>query len=107
LGGVFNLCDGQAVTYRQFYMAYARMLGRSSLPTVPAWSARLARSQPANLARRLLGRSPVGPWSLHFRRNPSVFSVERARRVLGFAPVVGFAEGMRRTEVWLRDAGYL
>lgn len=107
LGGVFNLCDGQAVTYRQFYMAYARMLGRSSLPRVPAWSARLARSQPANLARGLLGRSPVGPWSLHFRCNPSVFSIDRARRVLGFAPLVNFAEGMQRTEVWLRGAGYL
>lgn len=107
LGETFNLCDDRAVTYREFYLAYARMLGRERLPTVPGWFALLARSAPANLARRLLGRPSVGPWSLHFRRNPSQFSVAKAQRVLGYAPQVDFAEGMRRTEAWLREAGYL
>jgi nucleoside-diphosphate-sugar epimerase len=106
-GGTFNLCDDRAVTYREFYLAYARMLGRSSLPTVPAWSARLARTRPANLARRLAGKQTIGPWSLHFRLNPSRFSVERAKRVLGYEPKIDFAEGMRRTEMWLQGAGYL
>ena len=46
-------------------------------------------------------------WSLHFRCNPSQFSVEKARRVLGYAPQVDFAEGMRRTEIWLQNEGYL
>jgi nucleoside-diphosphate-sugar epimerase len=106
-GHTFNLCDDRAVTYRQFYQAYAHMLGRDSLPTLPAWIARLSRSGPASLTRRLLGRPPVGPWSLHFRLNPSRFSIEQAQQVLGFTPAVDFAEGMRRTEAWLRAAGYL
>jgi nucleoside-diphosphate-sugar epimerase len=107
LGNTFNLCDDRSVTYREFYLAYARMLGRESLPAVPAWFARLARTRPANLARRLSGRQPIGPWSLHFRCNPSRFSIERARQVLGYQPKVGFEEGMRRTEMWLRTVGYL
>ncbi len=107
LGETFNLCDDRAVTYREFYLAYAKMLGRESLPTVPGWFARLARTAPAGAARRILGRPPVGPWSLHFRRNPSQFSVERAARLLGYAPQVDFAEGMRRTEAWLKAEGYL
>jgi nucleoside-diphosphate-sugar epimerase len=107
LGEAFNLCDDQAVTYREFYLAYARMLGRNSLPTIPGWSALLARSAPAGLARRILGRPSIGAWSLHFRRNPSRFSIERAKRLLGYAPQVDFAEGMRRTEAWLRREGYL
>ncbi len=107
VGETFNLCDDRAVTYREFYLAYARMLGRERLPAVPGWFALLARAAPANLARRLLGRPAVGPWSLHFRRNPSQFSVAKAMRVLGYRPQVDFAEGMRRTEAWLRDAGYL
>lgn len=107
VGETFNLCDDRAVTYREFYMAYARMLGRDRLPTVPAWFAVLAATQPARLARRLLGRPAVGPWSLHFRRNPSQFSNAKARRVLGYTAAVDFAEGMRRTEAWLRAAGYL
>jgi nucleoside-diphosphate-sugar epimerase len=83
------------------------MLGRESLPTLPTWFASLARTRPANLARRLTGRQVIGPWSLHFRRNPSRFSVERAMQVLGYVPKIDFAEGMRRTEMWLRSAGYL
>jgi nucleoside-diphosphate-sugar epimerase len=107
LGETFNLCDDQAVTFRDFYLAYARMLGKDDLPTVPGWSAALARTAPARLARRIAGRPAIGPWSLHFRRNPSQFSVAKAKRVLGYAPEVGFVEGMRRTEAWLRAAGYL
>lgn len=107
IGETFNLCDDRAVTFREFYMAYARMLGKTGLPTVPGWFATLARTPPARLARRLLGRPTIGPWSLHFRRNPSQFSVAKAQRVLGYAPAVDFAEGMRRTEAWLRSAGYL
>ncbi len=106
-GQAFNLCDDRAVTYREFYMAYARMLGRDALPVLPAWVAQLARTGPAGVARRLLGKPPVGPWSLHFRRNPSQFSIEHARRILGYKPAVDFVEGMRRTEQWLRQAGYL
>ena len=107
LGQAFNLCDDRAVTFREFYLTYAHMLGKESLPTVPGWFAGLARSTPGNIARRVLGRPPVGPWSLHFRRNPSQFSVATAQRLLGYNPQVAFAEGMRRTEAWLRAAGYL
>lgn len=107
IGETFNLCDDRAVTFREFYMAYARMLGKTSLPTVPGWSATLVRTAPARLARRLLGRPAVGPWSLHFRRNPSQFSMAKAQRLLGYAPTVDFAEGMRRTAAWLRSTGYL
>lgn len=107
VGEAFNLCDDRAVTYREFYLAYARMLGLDRLPTVPGWFALLARSAPASVARRLLGRPAVGPWSLHFRRNPAQFSVAKAKRLLGYAPQVDFAEGMRRTAAWLRREGYL
>ncbi len=107
LGQAFNLCDDRAVTFRKFYLTYARMLGKESLPTVPGWFTGLARSGPGRLARRLAGRPAIGPWSLHFRCNPSQFSVAKAQRLLGYAPRVDFAEGMRCTEAWLRAAGYL
>jgi nucleoside-diphosphate-sugar epimerase len=106
-GEAFNLCDDRAVTFREFYLAYAHMLGKESLPTVPGWFAGLARSMPGRLARRLAGRPEIGPWSLHFRRNPAQFSVAKAQRLLGYVPQVDFAEGMRRTEAWLRAEGYL
>lgn len=107
IGETFNLCDGASVTYRQFYQRYAAMLGQESLPTWPAWLARLAATRPGNLARQLFGRRPVGRWSYHFRFNPSRFSIAKAERVLGYRPRIDFDEGMRRTEAWLAAAGYL
>lgn len=107
LGESFNLCDDRAITYRDFYLAYAHMLGRKRLPTVPAWLLGLSRTPPANLLRQALGKRAVGPWSLHFRQNPSQFSIEHARRLLGYAPRVDFTEGMQRTEKWLRAHDYL
>jgi len=107
LGEAFNLCDDRAVTYRKFYLAYAAMLGQKSLPTLPAWSVALTRLPPAQWLRRVLGKPAIGAWSRHFRTNPSQFSVAKAQRVLGYAPAIDFAEGMRRTEGWLRSAGYL
>lgn len=107
IGETFNLCDGTTVTYRQFYERYAAMLGQERPRTWPAWMARGAATWPGNLLRRLLGRQPMGRWSYHFCFNPSRFSIEKAQRLLGYRPQVDFDEGMRRTEVWLREAGYL
>jgi len=77
------------------------------LPAVPGWSASLARLPAANWLRARMGRAPVGPWSLHFRRNPSQFSIAKARRLLGYTPRIDFATGMCLTEEWLRADGYL
>lgn len=107
IGETFNVCDGHAVTYREFYLRYAAMLGKHRLPTVPAWLARAAVSAPGKALRRLTGRPLAGPWSYHFRFNPSRFSIDKARRLLGYEPRVDFDEGMRRTEDWLRGEGYL
>lgn len=107
LGETFNLCDDRAVTYRQFYLAYAGMLGQSTLPTVPQPVAWLARLPAARWARRALRRRAAGRWSQHFRFNPSQYSIAHAVERLGYAPTVSFEEGMRRTELWLRATGHL
>ncbi len=105
IGETFNLCDGTAITYREFYGRYAAMLGRQRLPVYPAWLARGAVSPPGRWLRRLLGKPVPGPWSYHFRFNPSRFSIAKAQRRLGYAPAIGLDEGMQRTEQWLRAQG--
>ncbi len=105
IGETFNLCDGTTITYREFYSRYAAMLGRQRLPVYPAWLARGAVSPPGRWLRRLLGKPVPGPWSYHFRFNPSRFSIAKAQRVLGYAPAISLDEGMQRTEQWLRAQG--
>jgi len=107
VGETFNLCDGEVVTFRQFYLRYAAMLGRNRLPVWPAWVARGALSPPGQWLRRALGKPVPGRWSYHFRFNPSRFSIEKAQRLLGYAPQVSFQQGMQRTENWLRSQGML
>lgn len=36
-----------------------------------------------------------------------LFSIDKARRLLGYEPHIGFSDGMRLTESWLRAASYL
>ena len=38
---------------------------------------------------------------------PATYSIEKARRLLGYAPAVDLAEGMRRTEAWAREKGLI
>ena len=33
------------------------------------------------------------------------YSITKARELLGYAPQVGFAEGIKRSEAWLREIG--
>ncbi|HSN74203.1 MAG TPA: NAD-dependent epimerase/dehydratase family protein, partial [Anaerolineae bacterium] len=107
VGETFNLCDGTAITYREYYSRHAAMLGRERLPVYPAILARGAISPPGRWLRRLLGKPVPGPWSYHFRFNPSRFSIAKAQRALGYAPRVDLDEGMRRTERWLREQGHI
>jgi nucleoside-diphosphate-sugar epimerase len=48
-----------------------------------------------------------GPWSYHFRFNPSRFSIAKAQQMLGYTPLVDLDVGMRRTERWLREQGHI
>ena len=37
----------------------------------------------------------------------AVFRIDKARSELGYVPRISLDEGMRLTEVWLREKGYL
>ena len=106
-GQTYNLCDGVAIAYRDFYGYYARMLGKRRVPSVPAWLGRLAVSSPGRWLRRVSGRPSAGPWSLHYLLNRSRFSIDKMQRELGYRPYISVSEGMKRTEVWLQAHGYL
>ena len=96
-GGVFTAWDGHAVTAKEFFDHYARMLGRKGVPTAPT-----------TLLRPVLRLIPgVDPDDLQFLMRHAVFPNARAREVLGWEPKVDLAEGMRRTEAWLREEGML
>ncbi|MGZ3756562.1 MAG: NAD-dependent epimerase/dehydratase family protein [Mucilaginibacter sp.] len=107
IGHTFNICDDKTVTYREFYLAFAKMLGISKLSAIPVWRVKLSQSKLFKLLRLIMRRSNGNKYSTHFRFNTSQYSIKKAQQILGYQPKVNFKEGMKKTEIWLRENGYL
>jgi nucleoside-diphosphate-sugar epimerase len=54
----------------------------------------------------VLGRpTELGRGSVELLGRHATYSIEKARRLLGYSPQVDLAEGMRRSETWAREKG--
>ncbi|HET9530279.1 MAG TPA: NAD-dependent epimerase/dehydratase family protein [Blastocatellia bacterium] len=93
VGEAFIISDGAQTNWREFLGHYAQMLGRK-LHSVPRSQ---AVEPPYNLS--LL---EADLWT-----QSGSFDITKARTLLGYAPRISLAEGMRLTEQWLRAAGYI
>jgi len=106
LGRAYNLVDGLNVTWEEFTNRLAAILdlapARRRIPrrlaylagwTLESWGRVLKRS-----SRPLLTRMSVELLGTHQN-----FSNDRARRDLGWEPVVGFDEAMKRMQPWIQS----
>lgn len=50
---------------------------------------------------------PIFPRRVDWYRQNRAFSIEKAKRDLGYRPLVGLDEGLKRTGDWYREEGYL
>ncbi len=103
----FLVSGPSPTTWREYYAHLARMCGKP----VPAGIGTRAAYAAAFAAK----------WRFRFTRRPSAFddgdfalmsqlgrvSIEKAQRAFGYRPRLDLDEGMRRTETWLRERGYL
>jgi nucleoside-diphosphate-sugar epimerase len=107
VGQVYNLTDGEAVTKRRFIEAVAEGVGVPKPPPVPVplWVARLAAGWMEGRARRRGDPAPprLTQGRLKFLGLNLDFSIEKARRELGYRPGVSFDEGMRQTAAWYKQ----
>jgi nucleoside-diphosphate-sugar epimerase len=102
-GQVFTLSGGVGVTCREFFGHYFRMLGRRGPICLPTRVA-VPLAAAAGRAARLRGRqTEINATSMRYFTRSGTYSIAKARRTLGYAPRVGLDEGMRRTEIWLRE----
>jgi nucleoside-diphosphate-sugar epimerase len=107
VGQIYNLTDGEAVSKRRFIEAIADGVGlpRPSPNGVPLWLARaLAWWQEGRARRR---NSPTPPrltqGRLKFLGLNLDFSIEKAKRELGYRPRLSFDEAMRETVAWYKQ----
>jgi nucleoside-diphosphate-sugar epimerase len=101
---VFNFVDDGPVTWAEFLGYYQTMLGKERLRGLrgPRWMAQLAATVLDPF---------VSGYNLRYLVNvlagTGVISNRKAKDSLGWRPSVSLAEGIRRTEAWLRQEGHL
>jgi nucleoside-diphosphate-sugar epimerase len=107
-GEIFTIADGPAVEIGEFFGNYARMLGKESVRTLPTPVARTIAAAGGRIARLAGQDTEMSAASVDYlAKRCGAYSIEKARRVLGYEPKVDLEEGMRRTEEWLRSEGLL
>jgi nucleoside-diphosphate-sugar epimerase len=106
VGQVYNLTDGEFVSKRRFIDAIADGLGldRPS-KSVPLWLARIAAWNQERQARRAGAEQPPRLTQARlklFGLNLD-FSIDKAKRELGYQPRTPFAEAIQETIAWYRQ----
>jgi nucleoside-diphosphate-sugar epimerase len=106
VGQVYNLTDGEYVSKRRFIEAVADEMGlKKSKQILPRWLAAIVvwviRRQISRAGAT--GKSPVTHAQFKFLILNLDFSIEKAKRELGYQPRVGFDEGIRRTMAWYKQ----
>jgi nucleoside-diphosphate-sugar epimerase len=107
IGQAYLITDGVTVMWKEFFGYYARMAGKPKIRSVPEGLAK-AIALGMEITSKFTGKPPkITREAVSFLTRPARFSTEKARRELGYQPRFSLEEGMKLTEQWLREAGYL
>ena len=107
VGQAYLISDGVPVMWKEFFGYYAQMAGKPSMRSVPQWLAKLIAFG-MEINSKFSGKPPkITREAIRFLTWRAHFNIEKAKRDLGFQPRFSLKEGMKLTEQWLREAGYL
>jgi len=107
VGQVYLISDGDPVKWKEFFGYYAQMAGKSHIRSVPQWLAKLI-ALGMEITSKFTGKPPkLTREAIRFLTCQAHFSIEKAARELDYQPRFSLEEGMKLTEQWLREAGYL
>jgi nucleoside-diphosphate-sugar epimerase len=109
VGHAYNASDGLDASWREYMDKLAKIAGATSPKVVipyrlayfAGWLMEKVCGALRTQSRPLLTRMMVELFGTN-----QGFSIDKARRELGYEPRVDFDEGMARTENWLRQIGF-
>jgi len=107
VGRTYNANDEHGVTWKRYVGELAALIGSKPPRSVPRFAA-VASAHVFEATHRLLrrkNRPSVTREALNLCRAQLRVPIDRARRELGYEPVVAFDEGMVRVAEYLRRAG--
>lgn len=107
-GQVYNITDGQNTTIREFSTFVAEYL-RIPPPTreIPVPVVKYGSIVMESLWRAVRAKNPpvLNKSRLRFLYSNQAFSIEKARRELGYEPRVDYREGLPKALEWFREIG--
>ena len=107
-GRTYILAGGEVTTLNELLGLIAEGAGvpppKIHLPVWPFWTAGALCEA---ICAPLRIEPPIYRRRVDFFTKSRAFDITRARRELGYAPVVGLREGIRRTLEWYRNAGWV
>ena len=107
VGQVYTVGGAAAVTCREFFGHYYRMLGKHGPIVVPTGAA-LAAARAARTSARLLGLdTELNTVTVRYLCRTGTYSIAKAQSQLGYQPRVDLSVGMDRTRAWLTGRGLL
>lgn len=104
LGEAFIIAGPRYNTIQEIADSIAAILGRK-LPRlrVPLWPVEAAARVCETVCKPLKINPPLYPRRVEFFAMDRAFSIEKAKRMLGYAPRVDMEKGLRKTAAWYRQ----
>lgn len=108
VGEAFLVCGPSYVSQRELATLVAKHTGGRVLPfRIPARPIQWAGDVIEAVCVPLGLEPPLHRRRVDFWTKSRAFTIEKARRLLGYAPKVDVDEGIARTAAWYREAGWL
>jgi nucleoside-diphosphate-sugar epimerase len=108
VGEAFLVCGPSYVSQRDLGALIAKHTGGRVLPfRIPARPIQWAGDLVEAVCVPLGLEPPLHRRRVDFWTKSRAFTIEKARRLLGYAPKVDLDEGIARTAAWYREAGWL
>lgn len=108
LGEVFTIGGNGYTTLRELVGLIADVLGRPHprlrIPYTPVYWASIVCDKVCKMGGI---NPPLYPRRVEFFSKDRAFSIEKAKRLLGYNPQIDLLEGLNRTASWYRENGFL
>jgi nucleoside-diphosphate-sugar epimerase len=104
-GQVFTLSDGRGVAVEDFFARLASAAGRKPPRALPKALMLPLAGGVAGVQRIRRQDNEMSANAVSYLARRGTYSIDKARKLLGYEPRIDLDEGFRRTEAWLREQG--
>ena len=105
-GEAYFISGPETPTWREVIDKYARLLKKPSPPSLPLWKAKLV--YPIEKFHYRLTRKPerIAPFDRLAHVQTNIYSIEKAKRDLGYSPQFTLERGLREIEAWIKATNF-